>query len=122
MRIAPAGRRLLIAGPSGSGKTTVATGFIERLMAAGYQCCIVDSEGDYGGFEGLVGVGTPERAPALGEILELLAKPSVHVGINLVAVPVNDRPAFFATLLPRLQELRARRGRPHWIVIDEAHR
>jgi len=120
-RIAPAGRRLLIAGPSGSGKTTVATGFIERLMAAGYQCCIVDSEGDYGGFEGLVGVGTPERAPAIGEILELLAKPSVHVGINLVAVPVNDRPAFFATLLPRLQELRARRGRPHWIVIDEAH-
>jgi HAD superfamily hydrolase (TIGR01484 family) len=121
LRIAPAGRRLLIAGPSSSGKTTVATGFIERLMAVGYQCCIVDSEGDYGGFEGLVGVGTPERAPAVGEILELLAKPSVHVGINLVAVPVNDRPAFFATLLPRLQELRARRGRPHWIVIDEAH-
>jgi len=45
----------------------------------------------------------------------------VHVGINLVAVPVNDRPAFFATLLPRLQELRARTGRPHWVVIDEAH-
>jgi HAD superfamily hydrolase (TIGR01484 family) len=121
LRIAPAGRRLLIAGPSSSGKTTVATGFIERLMAAGYQCCIVDSEGDYGGFEGLVGVGTPERAPAVGEILELLAKPSVHVGINLVAVPVNDRPAFFATLLPRLQELRARTARPHWVVIDEAH-
>ena len=120
-RIAPAGRRLLIAGPSGSGKTTVATGFIERLMAAGYQCCIVDSEGDYGGFEGLVSVGTQERAPAVGEILELLAKPSVHVAVSLVAVPVNDRPAFFATLNPRLQELRARTGRPHWIVIDEAH-
>ena len=90
-------------------------------MAAGYQCCIVDSEGDYGGFEGLVSVGTTERVPAVGEVLELLAKPSVHVAISLVAVPVNDRPAFFATLLPRLQELRARRGRPHWIVIDEAH-
>ena len=121
LRIAAAGRRLLIAGPSGSGKTTVATGFIERLMAAGYQCCIVDSEGDYGGFEGLVSVGTQERAPAVGEILELLAKPSVHVAVSMVAVPVNDRPAFFATLLPRLQELRARTGRPHWIVIDEAH-
>ncbi len=121
LRIAAAGRRLLIAGPSGSGKTTVATGFIERLMAAGYQCCIVDSEGDYGGFEGLVSVGTTERVPAVGEVLELLAKPSVHVAISLVAVPVNDRPAFFATLLPRLQELRARTGRPHWIVIDEAH-
>ena len=120
VHIAPAGRRLLVAGPSGSGKTTAATAFIERLMAAGYQCCIVDSEGDYGGFEGLVCVGAPARPPAVGEILELLAKPSVHVGISLVAVPVNDRPAFFATLLPRLQEMRARTGRPHWIVIDEA--
>ncbi|OLC73574.1 MAG: hypothetical protein AUH83_11610 [Deltaproteobacteria bacterium 13_1_40CM_4_68_19] len=53
-------------------------------------------------------------------MLELLAKPSVHVGISLVAVPVNDRPLFFATLLPRLQEMRTRTGRPHWIVIDEA--
>ena len=44
----------------------------------------------------------------------------MHVGISLVAVPVNDRPAFFATLLPRLQEMRTRTGRPHWIVIDEA--
>jgi hydroxymethylpyrimidine pyrophosphatase-like HAD family hydrolase len=120
VHIAPAGRRLLVAGPSGSGKTTAATAFIERLMAAGYQCCIVDSEGDYGGFEGLVCVGAPARPPAVGEILELLAKPSVHVGISLVAVPVNDRPAFFAALLPRLQEMRARTGRPHWIVIDEA--
>jgi HAD superfamily hydrolase (TIGR01484 family) len=121
LHIVPAGRRLLIAGPSGSGKTTAATGFIERLMAAGYQCCILDSEGDYEGFEGLVRVGTPEHPPGVGEILELLAKPSVHVGVSLVAVPVNDRPAFFAALLPRLQELRARTGRPHWIVIDEAH-
>ena len=120
VHIAPAGRRLLVAGPSGSGKTTAATAFIERLMAAGYQCCIVDSEGDYGGFEGLVCVGAPARPPAVGEILELLAKPSVHVGISLVAVPVNDRLAFFSTLLPRLQEMRARTGRPHWIVIDEA--
>src|SRR5438270_5722651 len=44
-RIAPAGRRVLVAGPSGSGKTTAATGLIERLMSAGYQCCIVDPEG-----------------------------------------------------------------------------
>src|SRR5207253_9926685 len=117
VHIAPAGRRLLVAGPSGSGKTTAATAFIERLMAAGYQCCIVDSEGDYRGFEGLVCVGVPARPPAAGEILELLDKPSVHVGISPAAVPAKDRLAFFSTLLPRLQEMRARTGRPHWIVI-----
>ena len=119
--IAPAGRRLLIAGPSGSGKTTAATGFIERLMCAGYQCCIVDPEGDYEGFEGVVSIGTSERPPTVGEVVDLLAKPTVHVGVSLVAVPLHDRPSFFAALLPRLQEMRTRTGRPHWIVIDEAH-
>ncbi len=121
VHIAPAGRRLLVAGPSGSGKTTAATGLIERLMCAGYQCCIVDPEGDYEGFEGLVEIGASERAPTVDEVLELLDKPSVHAGVSLVALPVADRPRFFASLLPRLQEMRARTGRPHWIVIDEAH-
>jgi HAD superfamily hydrolase (TIGR01484 family) len=121
VRLAPAGRRVLIAGPSGSGKTTAATGFIERVMSAGYQCCIVDPEGDYEGFEGLVGIGTSERPPSVDEVLELLQKPVVQVGASLLGLPLQDRPAFFASLLPRLQEMRSRCGRPHWIVIDEAH-
>jgi hypothetical protein len=36
-------------------------------------------------------------------------------------MPLADRPAYFSSLLPRLQEMRARLGRPHWIVIDETH-
>ena len=121
VHIAPAGRRILVAGPSGSGKTTAATSIIERLMGQGYQCCIIDPEGDYEGFEGLVGIGTSERAPSVDEVLELLAKPEVQVGVSLLGVPLEDRPAFFATLLPRLQAMRSKLGRPHWIVIDEAH-
>ena len=121
VHIAPAGRRLLIAGPSGSGKTTAAAGFIERLMSAGYQCCIVDPEGDYDGFEGLVEIGASERAPRVDEVVELLERPSVQAGVSLLAVAVADRPAFIASLLRRLQEMRAKTGRPHWIVLDEAH-
>src|SRR5262249_2048477 len=33
----------------------------------------------------------------------------------------EDRPLFLPILLPRLLELRSLTGRPHWIVIDEAH-
>jgi hypothetical protein len=121
VHIAPARRRILVAGPSGSGKTTAATGIIERLMDQGYQCCIIDPEGDYEGFEGLVGIGTSERAPSIDEVLELLANPQVQVGVSLLGVAIADRPAFFAALLPRLQEMRGRLGRPHWIAIDEAH-
>lgn len=121
VRISPAGRRILVAGPSGSGKTTAAAGFIERVMGAGYQVCAIDPEGDYEGFEGLVSIGTSERAPTPDEVFELLQRPDVHVAVSMVGIPAADRPSFFAGLLPRLQETRARTGRPHWVVIDEAH-
>jgi hypothetical protein len=51
----------------------------------------------------------------------MLKAPDRNVVVNLLNVPLADRPSYFLTLLPRLQELRARTGRPHWIVIDEAH-
>jgi hypothetical protein len=41
--------------------------------------------------------------------------------INLLGVKLEDRPSFFAGLLPSLLELRSRTGRPHWLVVDEAH-
>jgi hypothetical protein len=40
---------------------------------------------------------------------------------NLTGLSVADRPAFFHGLLPRLLELRGRTGRPHWIIVDDAH-
>jgi hypothetical protein len=41
--------------------------------------------------------------------------------VNLLGLPLDDRPRFCAMLMPRLMELRARFGRPHWILLDEAH-
>lgn len=117
----PYGSNLLIAGSSGSGKSTVATGLLERLGESGYQFCIVDPEGDYESFEGAVVLGDRRRIPGAEEILQLLANPDSNSVINLLGVPLQDRPAFFAELLPRLQELRTRTGRPHWTVVDETH-
>lgn len=121
IRVNPYGSNLLIAGTSGSGKSTVATSLLERLGEVGYQFCIVDPEGDYESFEGAVVLGDRQRIPGVEEILQLLANPDSNSVINLLGVPLQDRPAFFAGLLPRLQELRARTGRPHWTVVDEAH-
>src|SRR5260370_7962698 len=39
----------------------------------------------------------------------------------MVGMALPERPPFFLTLLPRLLELRARTGHPHWLVVDEAH-
>ncbi|HKI34045.1 MAG TPA: HAD-IIB family hydrolase [Gemmataceae bacterium] len=119
--VPPYGTNLLLVGTSGSGKSTLATGLMERLVENKYSFCVLDPEGDYETFPGVVALGTPQRAPGVEEVIQLLSKPGLDAVINLVGLPIADRPTFFLALLPRLQELRARTGRPHWLVIDETH-
>jgi hydroxymethylpyrimidine pyrophosphatase-like HAD family hydrolase len=121
VRVSPYGGPILLAGTSGSGKSTLATGWLERLIEARYQCCILDPEGDYDTFEGAVVLGDRQRAPTVAEALRLLESPDQHVVVNLLGLPLQDRPSFFTAFLAHLQELRARTGRPHWLVADEAH-
>jgi HAD superfamily hydrolase (TIGR01484 family) len=115
------GAPMLIAGPSGAGKSTIATRFLECLAERGYQFCVVDPEGDYRDVEHATVVGDASAAPRVEEALELLARPAQSCVVNLLGIPVDDRPAFFDAFLPRLQQMRARSGRPHWLVVDEAH-
>jgi HAD superfamily hydrolase (TIGR01484 family) len=119
--IRPYGSSMLIAGPSASGKSTVATGLLERLMEAKYQFCIVDPEGDYEKLEGAVVLGAGHRPPTVDEVVHLLRDPHDNAVVNLIGLPLADRPAFFLTLLIRLLDLRVALGRPHWLVIDEVH-
>jgi hydroxymethylpyrimidine pyrophosphatase-like HAD family hydrolase len=121
VRISPYGRNLLIAGSSGSGKSTLSTGLIERLTDKHYQCCIIDPEGDYESLEQAVVLGDMDHTPTTKEALQILENPEINLVINLVGLPVQDRPAFFKTIFKDLQEFRARTGRPHWIVLDETH-
>jgi HAD superfamily hydrolase (TIGR01484 family) len=115
------GTRLLVSGPSGSGKSTVVSALVERFVEAEYQVCLFDPEGDYDEFSQLVTLGGPERIPAASEILEILGNPGRSITINMLGVPLADRPSFFQSVLSRVLELRFKTGRPHWIVVDEAH-
>jgi hydroxymethylpyrimidine pyrophosphatase-like HAD family hydrolase len=117
----PYGTSLMVCGTSGSGKSTLTTGLLERLHAAGYQFVVIDPEGDYTGLELAVVLGSPQRAPLADEVLDLVREPGRNAVVNLLGIALEHRPAFFAELLPRLLELRARTGRPHWLVVDEAH-
>lgn len=121
LRVPPYGENIMLVGTSGSGKSTLATGLLERLAEQKYSFCIIDPEGDYEAFADAVSLGSPAHPPGTDEILQLLGKPNANAIVNLVGLPLADRPAFFATLLPLLMSLRARIGRPHWILLDEAH-
>ena len=121
VRFRPYGSSLLFAGPSGSGKSTAATSFLERLIEAKYQFCLIDPEGDFVSLETAVVLGGPAHGPTIEEVLGVLTNPTTNAVINLIGLGITERPAFFLQLLPRLQEMRARLGRPHWLIADEAH-
>jgi hypothetical protein len=119
--VPPYGLNILVAGPSASGKSTVAAGMVERLINDEYQLCVVDPEGDYGTLPNVITIGNQNHAVAVSEVLALLDDPKVNLNVNLLGIPLADRPEFFGELFPSLQAIRTRTGRPHWIVLDEAH-
>jgi hydroxymethylpyrimidine pyrophosphatase-like HAD family hydrolase len=120
VRIGIDGLNLLLAGSSGGGKSTTASSIVERLVEQCYQFCIIDPEGDYA-LEDAVTLGNNHRPPAIDEALSVLNDPESNAVINLVGLALDKRPDFFLSLLTRLQELRAQTGRPHIIIVDEAH-
>jgi hydroxymethylpyrimidine pyrophosphatase-like HAD family hydrolase len=122
VRVAPHGHNILVAGTSGSGKSTLTAGFLERLHEAGYQVAILDPEGDYSGLEFAVEIGDTEHAPSVHGVIDLIDQTEAPcASVNMLAIPLASRPAFSDQLLPRLHQTRARFGRPHWILVDEAH-
>lgn len=117
----PYGENVLVCGQSGSGKSTLVAGFLERLIEKQYQVCLIDPEGDYGQMPGCVNIGDEKTAPSEDQLAQVLEKPQTSVVVNLVAVPMKDRPAVFSSLLTVIQGKRMHTGRPHWIVADEIH-
>jgi hypothetical protein len=99
----------------------LATGIIERLTARGYQVCVVDPEGDYGTIPDIVHIGDGRHAPSVEEVAQLLEFPLHSVVANLLALPFDERPGYLTELCHALHQLNDRTGRPHWLVIDEAH-
>src|SRR5262249_53125195 len=94
---------------------------LERLRDRGAQLLVIDPEGDYQEIAGLTAMGSRERPPDTEELIGFLGPPSQNAAVNLLGLPVESRPGFFAKLWPRIQEVRRKSGRPHWVLVDEAH-
>lgn len=115
-----ASRGILIAGTSGGGKSTMASALIERIAEAGYQFTIMDPEGDFAGLEGAIAIGDADSEPNLTTVDGVISSGQNSI-ISLVAIKVDDRAVYARQLFSRIAELRVRFGRPHWLIVDEAH-
>ena len=111
----------VVCGPSGAGKSTFTTSFLESLSAAGYQFCVIDAEGDYELFPNAVVFGNADHVPSISEIAKALSTPTQNVIVNLLGLEFEHRPAMLQKLFGQLVELRSKTGRPHCLVLDEAH-
>ena len=119
--LVPVRQSLLLTGDSGGGKTTLTTGLLERLAAGDFQFLVMDPEGDYEGMGEAVAIVNAQNPPRTEEVLEVLRKTSTSVAVNLLGIKLEDRPGYLAGLLPELLASRERTGRPHFVVVDEAH-
>jgi energy-coupling factor transporter ATP-binding protein EcfA2 len=121
VKIPAYGASVLVCGQSGSGKSTAVMGLLERIMEKRYQFCLVDPEGDYEDLPGCRTVGDEKHAPSIEQVKQVLDAPETQVVVNLVGVPAADRAVYFTSVITEIQKQRLRAGRPHWLVIDEAH-
>jgi hypothetical protein len=120
IRISPFASNILLAGSSDNERRNVATAFIENLCKQRYQFCLLDPRGAFEGVPDAIGLGRHKRAPTVDEIIRLVKDPAENAIINLCGVSMRQRASFVQELFARLQQLRARTGHPHWIVVDEA--
>nr|WP_255604359.1 DUF5752 family protein [Oscillochloris sp. ZM17-4] len=112
-----------IAGDSSSGKSWLGGLIAEEIMLQGYQTVIIDPEGDYRSLSALphtmlVG-GRDTQLQRVGDVITICEYARCNLIIDLSWMPIATRNAFIERLLRALLDLRARCGRPHWLLIDE---
>jgi hydroxymethylpyrimidine pyrophosphatase-like HAD family hydrolase len=117
----PVGTRMLVAGASKAGKSSFLLGLVEQVHARGYQYCLIDPEGDFERLPDTVTLGDPDQSPSTDDVIEVLRTPGHNVCVSLLAVSGEHRPGYFSRLLAALESLALENGRPHWLIVDEAH-
>ncbi len=115
---------VLIHGDPHSGKSWLAGALVERLVGARYAVCVIDPEGDYRVLSRLPGVAWAE---VLGPddvdtaLDHLRHNPDASVVLDFSTRPHAEKIVLIERALRRIREIRGQLGRPHWVLVDEAH-
>lgn len=119
-----AGVNLLVTGPSGAGKSWVSGMLVEQLVALQYSVLVLDPQGDHGALAALPGLtvlgdSTPFPSPA--QVLGMLLHGPGSIVVDLSQRASGERDLFLRHVPDMAHACASTTGRPHWIVIDEAH-
>ena len=112
---------VLLAGTSASGKSRFAKGIIDRSGRNSYQSLVIDPEGDHEQIPSAIHLGNAGYAPDVDEIVAAVKGSQQSVIANTLAMPAEERADFLNRLCTEIKDLRITTGRPHRLVIDEAH-
>ena len=115
---------LIVSGDAGVGKSYLAGLIAEQLALKRYSVVVVDPEGDHVGLHRLHGVTVVDagRIECSGDLLALLLQEGSSIVIDLSSLDAQAQASLTACLPAEIEAERERRGLPHWVVIDEAHR
>ena len=118
------GVNVLVHGDPLSGKSWLAGALVERLVAARYAVCVIDPEGDYQVLSRLAAV-TWAAIHSEQDMLRLLTRLERNLGASVIAdlsaLPHARKVDVIEAGLRAIGDLRRRLGRPHWVLLDEAH-
>jgi len=113
-----------IYGESGQGKSYLAGLLAERLVGEGYALCVLDLEGDHAGLSALhdvIGLGGRDALPSPAQVAEIVRSTFGSVIVDLSSRPDDEKRDYAIRALEVLRRTREETGRPHWILVEEAH-
>ena len=115
---------ILIEGDAHSGKSWLTGALVEQLTSERYATCVIDPEGDYHALAALPSVtwfAVRCEGDWGGVLAAMRHDPTATVVADISSADHDGKVRLIETGLQWIRALRAARGFPHWIVVDEAH-
>ena len=114
---------ILLSGASGTGKSHLTGLLVERWIEGGYTVLVIDPEGDHAALSRLPATIVIDAVEPQSDdqLLQALRQHLGSVVLDLSHLDASQVRRYLDDVASGVETLRLLYGRPHWVVIDEAH-